>query len=89
MCLVLSRQMLNRPRHVYVTLDGGMDSLMRGMLGQPIQQYDRFVTAEVTVHLFADNPPHGLGTDLVSLNVQRGRDHGIPGQCTGLYWDAF
>lgn len=55
-----------------------------------MQQYDRFVTEEVTVHLFTDNPPHGLGTDLVSLNIQRGRDHGIPGRlCHGLSTDLL
>jgi len=72
-------QLLNRPRSLYTTADGGVDSLMRGLSGQSIQQYDRFVTDQVTVHLFAEQPPHGLGTDLISLNIQRARDHGIPG----------
>jgi len=62
-----------------MTNDGGIDSLLRGLSGQSIQQFDRFVTDQVTVHLFAEYPPQGLGTDLVSLNIQRGRDHGIPG----------
>ena len=53
--------------------------MLRGLSGQSIQQFDRFVTDQVTVHLFADDPPRGVGTDLVALNVQRGRDHGIPG----------
>jgi len=62
-----------------MTSDGGIDSLLRGLSGQPIQQFDRYVTDQVTVHLFADDPPRGVGTDLVALNIQRGRDHGIPG----------
>jgi len=57
-----------------------MDALIRGLLDQPVQQYDRFITKQVTAHLFAESPPHGLGTDLISLNIQRGRDHGIPGR---------
>jgi len=72
-------QLLNRPRSLYTTSDGGIDALIRGISGQSIQQYDRFVTDQVTVHLFAEHPPRGVGTDLVSLNIQRGRDHGIPG----------
>jgi len=62
-----------------MTSDGGIDSLLRGLSGQSIQQFDRFVTDQVTVHLFADDPPRGVGTDLIALNIQRGRDHGIPG----------
>jgi len=72
-------QLLNRPRSLYTTSDGGIDSLIRGLSGQSIQQYDRFITDQVTVHLFAEHPPRGVGTDLISLNIQRGRDHGIPG----------
>jgi len=71
-----------------MTNDGGIDSLLRGLSGQSIQQFDRFVTDQVTVHLFAEYPPQGLGTDLVSLNIQRGRDHGIPGTAFCLTADT-
>jgi len=81
-------QLLNRPRSVYMTRDGGIDSLLRGLSSQTIQQYDRFVTDQVTVHLFADDPPLGVGTDLVALNIQRGRDHGIPGVASRILSDS-
>ena len=59
---------------------GEMDGFARGLCSQHIQRFDRHVTDQVTTKLFAENPPDGLGTDLVSLNIQRGRDHGIPGK---------
>ena len=51
-----------------------------GLLGDSSHAVDQFLTKQVTSHLFAQNPPDGLGNDLFSLNVQRGRDHGLPGQ---------
>ncbi len=57
-----------------------VDGFARGLCSQKIQDFDRHVTDEVTTKLFSELPPEGLGTDLVSLNIQRGRDHGIPGE---------
>ena len=38
---------------------------------------------QVRNHLFegspSDHEKQGLGLDLIALNIQRGRDHGIPG----------
>ena len=61
-------------------MGGEVDGFARGLCSQPIQDFDRHVTDQVTTKLFAEDPPEGLGTDLVSLNIMRGRDHGIPGQ---------
>ena len=58
----------------------GMDMMMLGLIGQSTQTRDPFMTKQVTRHLFAEDPPHGLGEDLMSLNIQRGRDHGLPGE---------
>ncbi|KAL0129494.1 hypothetical protein PUN28_001634 [Cardiocondyla obscurior] len=47
-----------------------------------IQKYSTHVTSELTSHLFEDfmvNSSVPCGLDLVSLNIQRGRDHGLPG----------
>ncbi|EFN79179.1 peroxidase [Harpegnathos saltator] len=47
-----------------------------------IQRYSTHVTSQLTSHLFEDpvgNSTVACGLDLVSLNIQRGRDHGLPG----------
>ena len=53
---------------------------MRGFISDPVQTRDPFITKQVTKHLFAEEPPDGLGTDLISLNIQRAREHGLPGE---------
>ena len=60
--------------------NGGLDGLVRGLCASKIQSVDRFISRDVTRHLFSSHPPDGLGTDLASLNIQRGRDHGLPGE---------
>lgn len=47
-----------------------------------IQKTSTHVTSQLTSHLFEDpasNKSLPCGLDLVSLNIQRGRDHGLPG----------
>jgi len=54
----------------------GIDSILRGLASQRSQTIDRFVVDEVRNFLFG--PPGSGGFDLASLNMQRGRDHGLP-----------
>ena len=65
------------PSSIYNTSIGGIDSILRGLLMAPSQTVDLQLAKTVTSHLFAD-PPSSPGLDLFALNVQRGRDHGIP-----------
>lgn len=59
---------------------GGIDALVRGLVQGAAQSYDQFFTKQITRSLFTDKPPFGPGMDLVSINIQRGRDHGLPGE---------
>uniref|UniRef100_A0A8D8VUF2 Chorion peroxidase n=1 Tax=Cacopsylla melanoneura TaxID=428564 RepID=A0A8D8VUF2_9HEMI len=54
------------------------DDFMRGLSGQPVQKADRFFTREITDRLFQGEGSTGF--DLVAFNIQRGRDHGLPGR---------
>ncbi|XP_043574595.1 eosinophil peroxidase-like isoform X2 [Chiloscyllium plagiosum] len=59
--------------------EGGVDPLMRGLLGRPakLQRQDKMLPDELREKLF-ELTTH-LGMDLGSLNMQRSRDHGLPG----------
>jgi len=51
----------------------GVDPILRGFAAQPQQKIDRFVVDDVRNFLFGP-----VGLDLPALNIQRGRDHGVP-----------
>lgn len=54
---------------------GGIDEVLRGLASSGSQDIDSHVIDDVRNFLFG--PPGAGGFDLVSLNIQRGRDHGI------------
>ncbi len=55
--------------------EGGIAPVLRGLAAQPSQQIDPFVIDALRNFLFG--PPGAGGFDLASLNIQRGRDHGL------------
>ncbi|XP_027955460.1 thyroid peroxidase [Eumetopias jubatus] len=59
--------------------EGGLDPLMRGLLARPakLQVQDQLMNEELTERLFVLGSSGRL--DLASINLQRGRDHGLPG----------
>ncbi|XP_015597950.1 uncharacterized protein LOC107269047 [Cephus cinctus] len=57
---------------------GMMDEMTRGLVATPMETLDQFITGEVTNHLFENRRIPHSGVDLIALNVQRARDHGIP-----------
>jgi peroxidase len=54
----------------------GIEPMLRGLAAQKAQDLDRRVVGDVRNFLFGS--PGAGGLDLVSLNIQRGRDHGLP-----------
>ncbi|XP_078206177.1 thyroid peroxidase isoform X2 [Callithrix jacchus] len=65
---------------------GGLDPLVRGLLARPakLQLQDQLMNEELTERLFMLSNSSTL--DLASINLQRGRDHGLPGYNA---WRAF
>ncbi len=55
----------------------GIEPVLRGLASQEAQEIDNYLIDEVRNFLFG--PPGSGGFDLASLNIQRGRDHGLPG----------
>ena len=59
-----------------IVLEGGIEPVLRGLAWQQAQAVDLYVVDEVRNFLFG--PPGAGGFDLSALNIQRGRDHGLP-----------
>ncbi|XP_073784112.1 thyroid peroxidase isoform X3 [Danio rerio] len=59
--------------------EGGLDPVLRALLSAPavLQDQEHLMTEELTERLLVLNVPQNL--DLAALNLQRGRDHGLPG----------
>lgn len=60
-----------------ITQEGGVEPLLRGLANQKCQSVDPYIIDDVRNFLFGE--PGSGGFDLAALNIQRGRDHGIPG----------
>ena len=63
----------------------GTDPIMRGMTIVKSNPIDEFLNSVLTSQLFVEEGKT-LGGDLASLNIQRGRDHGLP---TYRAWERF
>ncbi|CAI6367680.1 unnamed protein product [Macrosiphum euphorbiae] len=68
--------LIRRPYDLYRA--GVLDEYIMGLTNQVAQAMDDSVTQEVT-NLLLKKPGMRFGVDLVSFNIQRGRDFGLPG----------
>ena len=61
------------------TFEGkGFEKTLMGLINQPSQSFDKAMSIQVTNFLFP-SMENDFGGDLAALNIQRGRDHGLPG----------
>jgi len=74
------KELFHRPHTLLV--DNTYDQLLRGQSSQSVQDFNNVYTEQMTEWLFANKD---FGLDIVSLNVQRGRDHQIQGYTTYKY----
>ncbi|CAN8025602.1 unnamed protein product [Ixodes persulcatus] len=78
-----------------------LDNIMRGMLLTPMDSSDRrvdtytqFASPEINQYLFI-KPPDKFGRDIISVDIQRGRDLGVRGYpdyvefCSGVKINTF
>ncbi len=63
-------------------VEAGIEPILRGFTAHLHQEVDVFIIDDVRNFLFVDDQPTGTprlqGFDLASLNIHRGRDHGLP-----------
>ena len=63
-----------------IKVSGGTDPIVRGWVTQNARRMDEFLNIVLTSQLFETTALGGM--DLASLNIQRQRDHGMPGYRT-------
>ncbi|XP_055952430.1 peroxidase-like isoform X2 [Argiope bruennichi] len=56
--------------------EGRMEEIMQGILKIPSQEYNHYFVDDITNYM-AQRPGNSYGVDLCSLDIQRGRDHGL------------
>ena len=58
--------------------EGGIDPILRGLFASNAKKNipNELINDELTEKLFSN--AHAIALDLASLNIQRGRDHGLP-----------
>ena len=64
--------------------EGGMDPVLRGLIATPAKYSNQGLADDLTERLFS--VAHTVALDLAALNIQRGRDHGLPGYTAWLHW---
>lgn len=69
--------------------ESGVDAILLGLSGYPVDDFDRHITTDVRHHLF-EKPNEPLsGMDLPAINIQRSRDHGLQPYVHYRQWCGF
>ena len=68
---------LYEPRFNYMS---AIDACMTGFSDTEGEAIDGYFSDTLREHLFADGGGDNAGLDLPALNIQRARDHGVPGE---------
>lgn len=64
----------------FIIISGRITGLVEGMTVQKGEAWDNAFADDIINHLFEmKGNEKATAMDLVALNIQRGRDHGIPG----------
>ncbi|XP_029341297.1 peroxidase-like [Acyrthosiphon pisum] len=70
------KETYNRPLLVEDLID--FERILGGLILQPTQKVDMLFTQTITNYLYSIDPNNSFGMDVLSLDIQRSRDHGIP-----------
>jgi len=65
------------PSSLYKLENNGIDGLNLGLVREQAQQFDRNFAEAIHESLVMPGPGDGVVADLLSINIQRGRDHGL------------
>lgn len=77
------RDLYRQPWHLYEP--GALDEFVLGMIDSPAESYDPFISLELSGFLLK-MPNERFGLDLAAINIQRGRDQGVPSYNTFREW---
>ncbi|KFM76656.1 Peroxidasin, partial [Stegodyphus mimosarum] len=69
----------------FALYDGLISPLLRGVSRSPAQWFDRHLVPDVRNYLYRIRG-ESTGLDLASINIQRGRDHGLPPYTAMVYF---